>query len=274
MRCSRVITILPVVCVGVFCQLAFAGSETTPEEAFKPTAVHEQAAPFAETAVQTLDSAPLNRILQKHLYDGRMDFAALKKDTAARKDLEVFLAAIASMPEGEPLASWINTYNALVIDAVVQRYPLASVTDVPDFFSKIMYKVAGKERSMDDVENGVIRPRFKDARIHVALNCGAVSCPKLPAVAFEQATLQQDLDALAREVVNDGHHIVLNDGKLEVSALFIWFKDDFIRDGGSLAGWFRKYADADPLKTIPDDVPLVEQPYDWKLGAHIESRTD
>ena len=116
----------------------------------KPTAIHAPAEPFAETATQSLDTAPLNRILQKHLHDGRLDFVALQKDAAARADLQAFLAAIAAMPESEPLASWINTYNALVIDAVLQRYPLASVSEVPDFFSKIMYRVAGVERSLDD----------------------------------------------------------------------------------------------------------------------------
>ena len=143
--CQRKIRSIGLFLVGaVLCQ-----SEPSSAESFKPTDVHAAEEPFAETAAQTLDTAPMNQVLQKHLHDGRIDFRALKKDEAARKDLQSFLDAIAVIPESEPLSSWINTYNLLVIDAVLQRYPLVSFTDVPEFFSKIKYPVAGKQRSMD-----------------------------------------------------------------------------------------------------------------------------
>jgi hypothetical protein len=236
-------------------------------EPVKPTAIHESTKSFTETAPQTLDTAPLNRVLLKHLHNGRIDFKALQQDTTARQDLAVFVTAIGDMPESEPLASWINTYNALVVDAVLQRYPIGGVGDVPDFFSKIMYRVAGKERSLDDIENGVMRPRFKDARIHMALNCGAVSCPNLPKMAFEQGSLDEQLEALTIEVINDGHHVALQDGQLEISALFSWFEDDFVSEAGSVVGWIKRYATSETLKSLPDDIPLKEQPYDWALAA-------
>ena len=260
------ITMLVSAVVGLCCQALLAQSEP-----IKPTAIRAPDEPFAETTAQTLDTAPLNRVLHKHLHDGRINFKALQQDTAARKDLAAFVSAIGVMPESEPLASWINTYNALVVDAVLQRYPIGSVGDVPDFFSKIMYQVAGKQRSLDDIENGVMRPRFKDARIHMALNCGAVSCPNLPTIAFEQATLDDQLTALAVEVINDGHHVALKDGKLEISALFAWFEEDFVGEAGSIMGWVKRYATSENLKSLPDDIPLLEQPYDWNLGAsHVE----
>ena len=244
-----------------------ADSTAVALEPVKPTAIRAPAEPFAESAGQTLSTAPWNRVLLRHLKDGRINFKTLAQDTAARQDLDAFIAAIGSMPESEPLASWINTYNALVVHAVLQRYPIASVGDVPNFFSKITYRVAGTQRSLDDIENGVMRPRFKDARIHMALNCGAVSCPMLPQVAFEQAALDEQLDALAQEVVNDGHHVVLKNDQLEISALFAWFEEDFAGKAGSVVGWIKRYARSDQLKTLPDDIPLLVQPYDWALGA-------
>lgn len=99
------------------------------------------------------------------------------------------------------------------------------------------------------------RPRFHDARIHMALNCGAVFCPGLPEVAFEQGTLDGQLTVLAREVINDGHHVVWKNGQLEVSALFDWFEDDFVGEAGSVVGWIKRYAESDDLKTLPEDAP-------------------
>jgi len=253
------------------CTDASADSGATPVEAKtnktkKPTTTKPSKKGFVTSGPQTLDPAPLDRVLKAHLKKGRMDYAALKKDAAARKDLDAFVAAVGTMPEAEPLSSWINAYNALVIHSVLQHYPIKSVNDVPGFFKSIKYKVAGKQRTLDDVENGVIRPRFKDARVHVALNCGAVSCPELPATAFDEATMDKQLTALAKAVVNGGQHVAVKDGKLEMSVLFGWFKDDFVRDAGSLLAWFKRYADTDDLKNLPDDAPVVERPYDWALA--------
>ena len=175
------------------------------------------------------------------------------------------------MSDSEPLSSWVNAYNVLVIRAVLERYPLKSVKDAEGgdfrFFREIRYTVAGEERSLDDIENGVIRPRFEDARIHVALNCGALSCPPLPPKAFEAATLDADLDRLARVTVNDGHHVYLKDGKLVVNEIFKWFEADFTRDEGSLLKWIQTYSNDPAVDGLTTDVIIEVYPYDWALTA-------
>ena len=254
-----------------FANLLAVGLSTTAAGETKPTKLHATAAKKREVDRQTLDSTPFNAVLAKHLKLGRIDFTALQADTAAKAQLQAYVEAVAGMPESEPLSSWINAYNVLVIHAVLERYPLKSVKDAEGgdfrFFREIRYTVAGKERSLDDIENGVIRPRFEDARIHVALNCGALSCPPLAPKAFEAATLDADLDRLATVTVNDGHHVYLKDGKLVVNEIFKWFEPDFTRDEGSLLKWIQAYSENPAIDGLSSEVVVEVYPYDWALSA-------
>ena len=246
-----------------------AASESADDSETKPTQLHQQAKPAGGSGPQTLDSTPFNAVLERHLEQGRMDYASLLADTVATARLQAYVEAIAQMPDSEPLSSWINSYNALVIHAVLERYPLASVKDAEGgdfkFFREILYTVAGAERSLDNIENAVIRPRFEDARIHVALNCGALSCPPLAPQAFEEATLDSTLDHLAKVAVNDGHHIYIVDGKLVVNEIFKWFEPDFVRDGGSLLNWIQSYSADAEVKGLAADAVIDVYPYDWAL---------
>lgn len=250
-----------------------AGSDTPSDTAAATAAVSAQLpqgdglAPSGPpaTATAALDPAPLDAVLRKHVRNGRVDYRALKADADARAKLDAFLDAAAKMPESAPLASWLNVYNALVIQLVLERYPIGSVMDVPGFFEKLKRTVAGKPRSLDEIEHGVIRKRFADARVHMALNCGAVACPPLLARAFRDADLDQNLDALARAAVADPLHVKRQGGKLRVSALFFWFAEDFERDAGSVLGWIKRYGPP-ALAGLPDDTELVQREYDWKLA--------
>ena len=257
--------------LAVLAPVADSPAASQEAEAAKPTALHAEAAPAPKAGKQTLDSALFDAVLTKHLKQGRIDYAGLRTDTTATAQLQGYVEAIARMPETEPLSSWINAYNALVVHAVLERYPLQSVKDAEGgdfrFFREIYYTVAGKKRSLDDIENGVIRPRFEDARIHVALNCGALSCPPLPPKAFQEATLDATLDSLARQIVNDGRHLYIEGGKLIVNEIFKWFEADFARDEGSLLGWIQAYSDDPAIDGLAADVTVEVYTYDWSLSA-------
>ena len=128
--------------------------------------------------------------------------------------------------------------------------------------------VAVNSNPLDDIENGVIRPRFQDARIHVALNCGTLSCPPLAPCAFEEVTLDSTLDHLAEVMVNDGHHVYMMEGKLVVNEIFKWFEQDFVRDRGSLLKWIQNYSADAAIKALAADVVIEVYPYNWALAAH------
>lgn len=213
-----------------------------------------------------LDAAPWDRVAQRFAKPGGFDYAGLKADPVAMADLAAFVTAVGSMPESEPLSSWLNAYNAIVVKAVVDRYPLRSVRDVPGFFDRIRYRVAGQDRTLDAIENQIIRPRFRDARVHVALNCGARSCPPIFNRAFREASLSQTLDQIARRIVASDNHVRFRSGRLEVSSIFVWFRDDFARDAGSVLGWIRRYDQTGRFAAVPAGAAQTERPYDWRLN--------
>ncbi|MBW2461785.1 MAG: DUF547 domain-containing protein, partial [Deltaproteobacteria bacterium] len=135
-------------------------------------------------AAQALDAGPWQRVLTAHARGGGFDYAGLRADPERLADLNRFVEAVGAMNDDEGLASWLNAYNALVVHAITTRYPLDSVRDVDGFFNTVTHSVAGHSRTLDHLENQIIRPRFHDARIHFALNCGARSCPALSPRAF------------------------------------------------------------------------------------------
>lgn len=216
---------------------------------------------------RALDVAPWQRVLDAHTRRGGFDYAGLRADPPRRADLDVFLAGVAAMPESEPLYAWLDAYNALVVKAVVARPGLRSVRDVPGFFDRVQHRVAGRARTLDQLENEVIRRRFPDARVHAALNCGARSCPALSPRAFTAANVDGELTRLARAMVASDAHVRVRDGALSVSAIFTWYAGDFRRDAGSVRAWIARYDATGRLRALPANAPVRELGYDWALNA-------
>lgn len=221
-------------------------------------ALHGPGLASAAPATDVWDS-----VLKAHVRNGRVDYRALKNDAKAREGLSRFVGSLEAMADDASLADWLNAYNALVVHAVIARYPIDSVMSVPDFFKAKRFRVAGRLRSLDEVEHKVIRPRFKDARVHVALNCGAISCPALHGRAFRDATVDATLTRLARAMVRDARHVQRRADGWHVSALFQWFAEDFVRDAGSVGAWIARYRGEEDAK---GPTTLTYLPYDWRLN--------
>lgn len=213
------------------------------------------------SSAAALDSAPWDRVLQAHVHRGSVDYAALKADETAMADLNAFLESVARMPESENLAAWLNAYNAIVVKSVIDRYPLSSVRNDAGFFNQNRHRVAGAQRTLDAIENQIIRPRFEDARVHFALNCGARSCPALHGRAFRQGNLDATLDRLARRAVANRRHVRIADGQAEVSEIFHWFSSDFERDAGSVIAWLGRYG-----ANVEGITELGRLNYNWRLN--------
>lgn len=178
------------------------------------------------------------------------------------------------------LSYWINAYNALTVRHVL-RYPkLKSVATAVagaeryHFFKQAVHLVAGKLRSLDEIEHRIIRPTFRDARVHVALNCASVSCPKLPVRAFTAQTVDLMLDQLSIDFVNDPSRNVVNKTHLELSNIFNWYREDFRVASGhhssnlssDLTGvreFIRRYS---TLEQSPS-AAMSFKPYDWSLNG-------
>lgn len=232
--------------------------------------------------------AAWNRILSRHVVDDRFDYGRLAKDRAG---LDAYLdelhavtpAQLAGWSREQRFAFWINVYNAHVVKLVVDAWPVKSIRDLGGrLFNKVWDKEFipmealhpdGKHEklSLDDVEHGILRPRFEDARVHVAVNCASIGCPPLRAEAYVAARLEEQLDEQARRFVADGRRntfeVAERGGRMKVSQIFDWFAGDFERDAGSVRAWIARYAPPEVAAWIAESEPEIGfRSYSWDLN--------
>jgi hypothetical protein len=212
-------------------------------------------------------------ILAHHVdAQGRVDFSGLVKDRAGLDEVVKFIAAVdpASSPERFPtpnarLAYYLNAYNALAMYGVLD----AGVPKRFGWFGRIRFFVlrkftmGGRAISLYRLENSVIRP-LGDPRVHFALNCMSVSCPRLPQSAFTANALDEQLAAAAREFVAEKRNVDVEDGRKELrtSGIFKFYTKDFLAQVPSLAAYINQYR----LSPVPTDYKIVFDNYDWSIN--------
>ncbi len=194
--------------------------------------------------------------------DGYVDYQSLISDRAA---LDRYLDIIKAVgPESSPeqfptddhqLTYYINAYNALVFEGVLSRGPETKsiwrgLISGLNFFVRMDVMVDGRQTNLRNLENDIIRDRFKDPRIHAALNCASISCPRLPQQSFTPESLQKQLDQAIREFVNSSLNVrpVDDEETVHLSEIFDWFEEDFIEfekangnDTPSLIDYINRY---------------------------------
>ena len=214
------------------------------------------------------------------------DYRGFQADRAALKS---YLDSLSAVPQAEyeawnkpqKLAFLLNAYNAFTIDLILTEYPkIKSIKDLGSLFGspwkKKFFSLLGKQRSLDDVEHGMIRAPgvFDDPRIHMAANCASVGCPALRNEAYAGDRLDAQLDDAVARFLSDRSRNRINPqtGRLEVSKIFDWYGKDFTARAGSVEKWLAKYADLladDPKQrsTLRDaGAKLDFLDYDWALN--------
>jgi len=231
--------------------------------------------PVPSDAGDPVDNRIWARLLEAHVTDGRVDYDGFKRDEA---ELDRYLAILSdtdpdTLSRRDQFAFYINAYNAFTVKLILTRYPgINSIKEISSFFSNAWSRkfipLNGFKVSLDHIEHDILRPRFKDPRVHFAINCAARSCPPLSDTPYEGDTLETRLDEQTRRFINDPKNTFLKDGTLFVSRIFKWFDDDF---SGNPLGFIRQYAD-DSLKqalnqaSASGDIRLEYLYYDWTLN--------
>lgn len=158
------------------------------------------------------------------------------------------------------LAYWINLYNIATLKLIIDKYPISSIQKLdggkPWDVKRI--KVGGKSYSLNDIENDKIR-KFKDPRIHFAVNCAATSCPPLLNEAFLPEKINAQLDKQTKKFVNNKKANTLTADKASISKIFDWYKEDF----GNVISFLNKYS----TTTINAKAKVVYLEYDWSLNG-------
>jgi hypothetical protein len=196
---------------------------------------------------------------------------------ASRASLQAYIKGLAQTPishfnRREQLAYWINLYNALTVKLVLDHYPVRSIRDIKSgLFSfgpwgKKLVTVEGEQLTLDDIEHRILRPIWKDPRIHYAVNCASIGCPNLQPIAFTAATALTLLDQAAAEYVNHPRGVTVNGRKLVVSSIYVWFQTDFGDSDEGVIQHLRQYAGPDLSRTLARAMKISAKRYDWTLN--------
>lgn len=162
------------------------------------------------------------------------------------------------------LAWHLNAYNAWILHNILKKYPTKGPLDGETlFFHGNRIIIAGKKTSFDHLEQKVIRPTFKEPRIHFAVNCASESCPPLDTKPFTPGTLDDDLDRLTRAFINKNPQgVVVERGDVKLSKIFEWYAEDF-SGKDQLIPYINRYRD----QPVPAEAKVAFLDYSWKLNA-------
>jgi Protein of unknown function, DUF547 len=213
-------------------------------------------------------------LLHRHVgADGWVDYEGFRRDSGLLKQYLTTLSGAHPndryWTREEQMAYWINAYNAFTVQLVTQHYPVPSIKDIKrgvPFINTVwdiqFIKIEGYQYDLNNIEHNILRPVFKDARVHAAVNCASYSCPALRAEAYVPERLDAQLTDAMQRFVRDPLKNRIEPEKADVSSIFKWFSGDFDRDAGSVRAFINRYT---PAPIAPGtDIDYIE--YDWRLN--------
>ncbi len=214
------------------------------------------------------------RVLDRHVDDrGRVAFGTLERD---RADLDRFVSWVYAVgPNNRPdlfpgradrLAFHINAYNALAMYSVLAAGRPRSLSEygLLRFFYLRRVQVGGEAMSLYRYENEVIRP-LGEERVHFALNCMALSCPRLPRVPFRAPALEDSLAAEARRFFAEGRNVEVDHARrvVRLSAILDFYPEDFLARAPNLIDYVNLYRGG----PLPAQYRVEFLDYDWTVSG-------
>ncbi len=213
-------------------------------------------------------------LLKKHVTEtGHVNYKGIVEDSVRFNDYILLLRNNhpnkKKWSEDEQLAYWINAYNAFTVKLIVDNYPVKSIKDIKNgipFVNTVwdikFIKIEGATYDLNNIEHGIIRKQFDEPRIHFAVNCASISCPRLRNEAFSASRLDEQLTDQARYFMANPVKNKMQADQLQLSKIFKWFKGDFTK-GQRLIDFLNKYA---PVE-INKNANINYLDYDWNLNG-------
>jgi hypothetical protein len=234
------------------------------------------------------------KLLARHVHGGRVDYQRLVADRAALVEVTSGFGAVdgaaeRAWPRDERLAFWINAYNLFTLQAIVDHYPIRtgwftlgprnSIRQIAGVWDRLSWRVAGRQVTLDDIEHRILRPEFKDPRIHFAVNCASAGCPPLRSEPYRASTISAQLDANARSYLASPQGLRTDGKTLVVTSILKWYGDDFVERFGAAPPAGRAPTETAILRVVEAFGPapaaaLARDPavrirfldYDWSLN--------
>ncbi len=230
-----------------------------------------------------IDHGTWDRLLKKYVIVAPAGINLVRYQTVGPEDqklLKDYLRAlqaigISNYNRNEQKAYWVNLYNAAMVDLVLSRLPLASIRDVnisPGLFERgpwgaKLFTVEGEKLSLDDIEHRILRPIWKDNRVHYGVNWASLGSPNLQPTAYTSDNIEALLEKGAREFINHPRGVSVQKNKLQVSSVYVWFQEDFGRDAEELMEHWQKYAGPALLDALEKYQGGLAHDYDWRLNG-------
>jgi hypothetical protein len=217
------------------------------------------------------------RLLAGGTRDGLVDHDFMRRH---RVEIDAYLtrvslAPLARLAAGHLEALLVNAYNAYTIQSVLEHPRIASIKEIPGVWTETKHRVGGFGLTLDDIEHRLLRPFFKDPRIHFALNCASRSCAPLPPYAIEGDRIEAQLEERARVFLTQPGNVRVEGETLVLSKYFDWYGGDFTMAGwhgtsATVAAYVARYADKDIAAFIEKhhgEPPIRFAEYDWALNS-------
>ena len=237
-----------------------------------------------ESSTATVDHAAWQDVLTTYVVVhpsgvNRFDYAGLKASPDGMAKLNAYLADLQAIDprtrsRAEQKAYWINFYNALTVKVVADAYPVATIKEIHEGWipftgpwGDVHARVAGQELTLDNIEHGILRPIWRDPRIHYAVNCASIGCPNLATDAYTAANMEPLLEAGARDYVNHPRGVdFVDEDYLVLSSIYDWWVLDFGDSEEGVFAHLAAYANAELAARLEDFDGAVDYEYDWDLN--------
>ncbi|AZJ34681.1 DUF547 domain-containing protein [Tenacibaculum singaporense] len=222
---------------------------------------------FLHTSAQT---NTFDALLKKHVNTkGSVNYKGFKQDET---QLKAYLNKLAvtkpqkSWSAAKAKAFWANAYNAYTIQLILDNYPLKSIMNIKkkgkDAWSIPFAKVGGKTYTLNQIEHEILRKKYSDPKIHVAVNCASGSCPQLANYTFTEKNYESKTTLLMKKFINDSSRNKISENKVQLSKIFEWFQEDFTKEG-DLINFLNQYSNV----KINQKAKISYLKYDWSLNG-------
>ena len=227
-----------------------------------------------------IDHGVWDALLQKYIRttdDGLnlFDYGGVSEDD--KEALEEYLdmlsdVVVTDLNREEQRAYWINAYNAITVNLVIDEYPVSSIRKVNSLFgfgpwTDDVFVVEDQDISLDNIEHGILRPLWDDPRTHYSVNCASFGCPNLAKRAWTAENMEEMLDAGARAFINSKRGVqAINGNGVKVSSIYHWFKVDFGASDAGVISHLKQYADDELSEQLDGVTTVSDHDYDWNLN--------
>jgi hypothetical protein len=268
---------LLLILIGILGMLAGAPAQAAPRaELWERWTAHDPA------SSARIDHADWEAFLTRYLRIGsdgvhRLAYGEVTPPDRAR--LAAYIDRLAAVPisdfgRPEQMAYWINLYNALVVLLVVDHYPIASIRDIAGDsgaagagpWRQKLVAIEGQPVSLADIEHRILRPIWRDPRVHYALACGAVGCANLQPEPFDGEQVERQLSEAAMAYVNDPRCITIADDRLGLSSIYRWYQEDFGPSDLDVINHLMSYAEPALAMRLQHFDRIGDQGFDWRLN--------